>query len=44
MALIFLTAKGVAKMIRDDIPYEESGIPSFFKTTEERLTKEAFPA
>ncbi|KAH7321791.1 hypothetical protein BKA65DRAFT_482231 [Rhexocercosporidium sp. MPI-PUGE-AT-0058] len=41
MALIFLTAKGIAKMISQ---FEESGIPNFFKTTEERLEKDAFPA
>ncbi|KAH9215672.1 FAD dependent oxidoreductase [Leptodontidium sp. 2 PMI_412] len=44
MAMIFLTAKGIAKMIREDVPFEESGIPSFFKTTEERLMKDAFLA
>ncbi|TVY20161.1 Gamma-glutamylputrescine oxidoreductase [Lachnellula arida] len=37
MPLIFLTAKGIARMIREDLPFEESGIPRIFKTTEERL-------
>ncbi|KAF4312646.1 FAD dependent oxidoreductase [Botryosphaeria dothidea] len=38
-ALIFLSAKGVARMVLDDVPFEETGtgIPAFFKTTEERL-------
>lgn len=37
MPLIFLSAKGVAEMIRDGSKFEETGIPSVFKTTEERL-------
>jgi glycine/D-amino acid oxidase-like deaminating enzyme len=40
MPVIFLTAKGIAKMIRDDIPFEETGIPRLFKTSEERLEKD----
>lgn len=40
MSLIFLTAKGIAKMIKDDVPFEESGIPKLFKSTEERLKKD----
>jgi len=36
MPLIFLTAKGIAKPIKDDVPLEKSGIPRVFKATEER--------
>ncbi|OJD40253.1 fad dependent oxidoreductase [Diplodia corticola] len=40
-ALIFLTAKAVAKMVLEDVPFEETGVavPAFFKTTAERLAK-----
>lgn len=44
MPLISLIAKGIAKMIRENVPFEESGIPTFFRVTEERLKKDAFPA
>ena len=43
MHLIFLTGKGIAKMIREDVPFEQSGIPRIFKTTEERLMKDIEP-
>jgi hypothetical protein len=43
MSMIFLTAKGIAKMVKDDIPFEESGIPSIFKTSETRLELEVHP-
>ncbi|KAH6684139.1 FAD dependent oxidoreductase [Halenospora varia] len=43
MPLIFLTAKGIARMIMDDVPFEESGIPRIFKTTQERLQKDVSP-
>ncbi|KUJ21530.1 FAD dependent oxidoreductase [Mollisia scopiformis] len=43
MSMIFLTAKGVAKMVRDDVAFEESGIPRLFKTTESRLKLEVKP-
>ena len=43
MAHIFLTAKGIAKMITEDIPFEKSDIPRIFKTTEERLEKDVVP-
>jgi hypothetical protein len=39
MPHIYLTAKGIAKMIREDVSYEESGIPKVFKTTKERVEK-----
>lgn len=39
MALSFLSAKAVAKMTLDNVPFDESGVkvPSLFETTEERL-------
>lgn len=43
MPLIFLTAKGIAKMIQEDLPFEQSGIPKIFKITEERLKKDVEP-
>jgi hypothetical protein len=43
MPLVFLTAKGIAKMIREDIPFEDSGIPRVFKLMEERLRKDVEP-
>ncbi|KAH8768642.1 hypothetical protein F5882DRAFT_412619 [Hyaloscypha sp. PMI_1271] len=39
MPLIFWTAEGIAKMIREDVPFEQSDIPKNFKITEERLKK-----
>ncbi|KAB2575396.1 hypothetical protein DBV05_g5949 [Lasiodiplodia theobromae] len=40
-ALVYLCAKGVAKMVLEDVPFEEAGagIPEIFKTTEERLAR-----
>ncbi|KAI9732058.1 MAG: hypothetical protein M1818_007653 [Claussenomyces sp. TS43310] len=35
--VIFLAAKGIARMVRDGIPFEDTGIPSAFKTTQQRL-------
>lgn len=39
MALSFLSAKAVATMALDDVPFDQSGVqvPSLFETTEERL-------
>lgn len=37
MPLILLTAKGVAQMVRHGKSFEETGIPSLFKATRERL-------
>jgi len=36
MPLIFLSTKGIAKMVRG-VPYEEAELPRTFKTTKERL-------
>ena len=43
MPLIFLTAKGIAKMIREDVPFEEASIRRIFKITEEQLKKDVEP-
>lgn len=39
MALSFLSAKAVAKMALDNVPFDQSGVrvPSLFETTTERL-------
>jgi glycine/D-amino acid oxidase-like deaminating enzyme len=33
----FLCGKGIARMVRDRVAFEESGIPRIFKTTWKRL-------
>ncbi|POS75970.1 FAD dependent oxidoreductase [Diaporthe helianthi] len=42
MAFSFLSAKAVAKMALDDVPFHQSGVkvPKLFETTEERLQQE----
>lgn len=37
MPQIFLSAKGVASMVMEDLSYEKTGIPKLYKTTQERL-------
>lgn len=37
MAMILLCAQGVAKMVSQGVPYEESGLPWYFKSSRERL-------
>lgn len=37
MPLILLTAKAVAQMVRYGKSFEETGVPSLFKATRERL-------
>lgn len=43
MPEILLSSKGVAAMVRDDVPFEKSGLPSIFKTTKERITNKQSP-
>jgi hypothetical protein len=43
MPLIFEIAKDIAKMIREDVPFEQSSIPRIFKITEEWLKKDIEP-
>jgi glycine/D-amino acid oxidase-like deaminating enzyme len=40
MPHIFLSAKGLASMIRDHKSFEEVGIPRIFKVTEQRIKEE----
>jgi glycine/D-amino acid oxidase-like deaminating enzyme len=37
MTWIFLTGKAMATMIRDNVPFEETGLPSVFQAAKERL-------
>lgn len=37
MASIFLVARGVARMVREGISFEETGLPMVFKTVPERI-------
>jgi hypothetical protein len=37
MPQIFLSAKGIAQMMLNGVEFEETGIPSVFKTTQARL-------
>lgn len=37
MPLILLSAKAVAQMLREGKSFEETGVPSVFKATKERL-------
>jgi hypothetical protein len=37
MTWIFLTRRAIAGIIQDGVPFEETGLPSVFKTTKERL-------
>lgn len=37
MPLIFLASKEIARMLRDNKTFEETGLPKIFKPTEERL-------
>jgi len=43
MSMIFLTAKGIAKMVKEEASFDESGIPRLFKTSEARLKPEVQP-
>ncbi|RDL35018.1 Uncharacterized protein BP5553_06949 [Venustampulla echinocandica] len=40
MPAIFLTAKGIARMLREGIPFAETGIPRIFRTSAERLKED----
>jgi hypothetical protein len=43
MPLIFWAAEGIAETIREDVTFEQSGIPKIFKITEELLKKDVEP-
>lgn len=38
MPQILLTSKGIADMVLQEITFEETGLPTMFKTTQERLS------
>ncbi|OJJ47375.1 hypothetical protein ASPZODRAFT_132360 [Penicilliopsis zonata CBS 506.65] len=39
MPVIFLGAKGLAKMVVGNLPFEQSGLPRLFRTTQERIDR-----
>lgn len=39
MPVIWLSGKGLAKLINDDVPFEKTGIPRLLKTTKERIER-----
>ncbi|KAI7968645.1 hypothetical protein EIK77_002238 [Talaromyces pinophilus] len=39
MPVVFLSALGIAKMVRDGIKFEDAGVPRLFQTSQERLDK-----
>ncbi|KAH7068356.1 FAD dependent oxidoreductase [Paraphoma chrysanthemicola] len=43
MPQILLSSKGLAAMVRDDVPFEETGIPRLFKTTKDRIERRDSP-
>lgn len=40
MAFILLTAKGLAKIVRDGVPFSQCGVPRLFETSEARLQRD----
>jgi glycine/D-amino acid oxidase-like deaminating enzyme len=38
MLMIFTMTQAIAKMLREGVTYEETGLPEHFKSTMERLT------
>lgn len=43
MPQILRSTEGLASMIRDGAPFEETGIPRIFKTTKQRITSDKNP-
>ena len=41
MLFIFLSSQGLARMVVDGIPFEQTGIPRIFQLTSQRLQKMA---
>jgi glycine/D-amino acid oxidase-like deaminating enzyme len=39
MTMIYLTARGLARMVKDNVAFSHTGIPACFETTAERLVK-----
>ena len=44
MPQILLSSKGLAAIVRDGVPFEQTGMPRVFKTTKERITRKDSPA
>ncbi|CCF41818.1 FAD dependent oxidoreductase [Colletotrichum higginsianum] len=40
MSFILLTARGLAKIVRDGVPFSQSGVPRLFETSESRLRRD----
>lgn len=40
MSFILLTARGLAKIVRDGVPFAQSGVPRLFETSESRLRRD----
>lgn len=43
MPQILLSSKGLAAMVRDDVLFEETGVPRLFKTTRTRIERRDSP-
>lgn len=43
MPEILLSSKAVVAMVRDGIPFENTGLPSIFKTTTQRIASKSSP-
>lgn len=39
MPVIWLSGKAIAKMVSGDVPFEQTGVPRLFKTTQERIDR-----
>jgi glycine/D-amino acid oxidase-like deaminating enzyme len=39
MPVIWLAAKGLAKMVAQEVPFEDSGMPRLFKTSQLRIER-----
>lgn len=37
MAATFLSGRGIAQMVRDGVPYEQTGMPRLYRTSAARL-------
>lgn len=43
MPQILLSSKGLAAMVRDGVPFEQTGLPRLFETTKERIERRDSP-
>lgn len=43
MPQILLSSKAIAAMVRDNVSFEDTGLPGVFKTTKERITTDQNP-